>query len=277
MIMLSPEEEDVITSKLAGPGWFAAVINLLTTPEAPAPKVVPMDDWRWTWVNDVMRRLEGAVVGRCEQIAFAATNGLDPPDNLTSIVNGETRPIAYPPPPAPKHPLHPRPRTASSLHGALPGGDPATGTAHLSLGPPYSLLLLEKDERNALSYGFGQNGAGGIVVFTGILDEILANNNAEPRLVDAADQGESTSQQQPSLLRSLFGTGARSSSQPLSSRSRPQPTEAQTLQLAAVLAHELSHLLLSHHLEAVSSTQVLLPSMFSIFADLTRALIFPLT
>lgn len=41
--LLTPEEEDTITSSLAGPDWYQGVIDLLTTPALP---IVPMTDWR---------------------------------------------------------------------------------------------------------------------------------------------------------------------------------------------------------------------------------------
>lgn len=47
LVMLSPTEEDAISSKLRGPGWFQQVLSILTTAEAPAPAVVPIEDWRW--------------------------------------------------------------------------------------------------------------------------------------------------------------------------------------------------------------------------------------
>jgi len=57
----------------------------------------------------------------------------------------------------------------------------------------------------------------------------------------------------------------------------PLPTSEQTSELAILLAHELSHLVLSHHLETLSSANIIVPGVFSIISDTVRALIFPLT
>lgn len=259
--MLSPEEEDAISERLRGPGWYQTVISLLTTAEAPAPPIVPTDDWRWHWVNSVLRRLEKGVLAEC-----------------SNNWSGQTLAGAsYAIPPPPEHPLHPRPRAACMLHAAVPGGgSEKTGTEHLAVGPPYSLLLLQDEERNALSMGWGGGGAGGVVVYTGILDEILADSQ----------DGTSTSvpitqDQQPlTWFQSLFGRARERTppaSQPPPNRIQPVPTEEQTIRLACVLAHELAHLLLAHHLEALSASQVLVPNVTGLASDLIRTMIFPIT
>ncbi|KAJ9098040.1 hypothetical protein QFC19_006475 [Naganishia cerealis] len=263
-IMLSPEEEDAISERLRGPGWYQTVISLLTTPEAPAPPIVPTDDWRWHWVNSVLRRLEKGVLAECSN----NWNG-------QSLV-GSTYAI----PPPPEHPLHPRPRAACFLHASVPGGgNENTGTEHLAVGPPYSLLLLQDEERNALSMGWGGGGAGGVVVYTGILDEILADSQDRQDIPSTTP--DSRAKEPLSWFQALFGsTSARAPSQPSQNRTiRPQPvpTEEQTIRLACVLAHELAHLLLSHHLEAVSASQVLVPNVTGLASDLIRTLIFPIT
>lgn len=237
LILLTPEEEDHISKALSGPNWYKSVVNLLTTPNQPAPPVLPLDDWRWQWVTTTLRRLEAVVVEE-------ADDSVDRP-------RSDSR---YLPPPT-GYPVKPRPRVSSMLHSALPGGDKSSGQEHLELGPPYSLLLMEKGERNAFSYGFGGKGAGGIVVYTGLLDDILREGVPLPQVVD-------------SWWSTLFGTA---------SRPRPQPTERQTLHLASVLAHEMGHLLLSHHLETLSQQQVLWPSVLGLGVDLCRAFIWPLT
>lgn len=259
--MLSPEEEDAISERLRGPGWYQTVISLLTTAEAPAPPIVPTDDWRWHWVNSVLRRLEKGVLAECNNNWSGQT--------LTGA--------SYAIPPPPEHPLHPRPRAACMLHAAVPGGGgEKTGTEHLAVGPPYSLLLLQDEERNAFSMGWGGDGAGGVVVYTGILDEILADSQNETPTPSAV-----TRDQQPlSWFQSLFGRAPERSPPPsLSSTNRiqPVPTEEQTIRLACVLAHELAHLLLAHHLEALSASQVLVPNVTGLASDLIRTLIFPIT
>ena len=44
-----------------------------------------------------------------------------------------------------------------------------------------------------------------------------------------------------------------------------------------LLAHELAHLVLSHHLETLSSVKVLVPGTLSMATDIIRALLFPIT
>ncbi|GHJ87963.1 hypothetical protein NliqN6_4365 [Naganishia liquefaciens] len=268
-IMLSPEEEDVISSRLRGPGWYQTVISLLTTPEAPAPPIVPVDDWRWHWVNSVLRRLEAGVLAEC-------ANGWQ----------GDTaRGKGYAVPPPPEHPLHPRPRAACFLHAAVPGSSASekTGTEHLAVGPPYSLLLLQDDERNALSMGWGSDGAGGVVVYSGLLEEILGSTPPPPPPPPPADAAEEASAPtgapaSPSWFRALFGSSPQRPSPPvITHASPPVPTEEQTIRLACVLAHELAHLLLAHHLEALSASQVLIPNVTGLASDLIRTLIFPVT
>lgn len=241
IILLTPEEEDHISSNLAGANWYRSVINLLTTPEKPAPRVVPIEDWRWRWVHDVLRRLEAAALAECQ--------GTDPPYQRTVYI------------PPSHYPVKPRARVSSMLHSVLPGGEPGSGQEHLTFGPPYSLMIMDKDEMNAFSYGFGGKGAGGVVVYTGLLDSILRESSTPVP-------------PQPQASRGIFG-GLFSNTPP-----RPPPivpTETQTLHLACVLAHEMGHLLLSHHLETLSQQQVLWPSILGLTMDLTRAFIWPIT
>ncbi|ORY32850.1 hypothetical protein BCR39DRAFT_564129 [Naematelia encephala] len=231
LILLTPEEEDAISASLAGANWYRSVINLLTTADHPAPPVVPYQDWRWRWVEGVLRRLETAATADCQ------------------IPSTEPRPVSatlvIPPS---SHPLKPRPRVSSMLHAALPGSESTSGKEHLEVGPPYNIMLLQSEERNAFSYGFGGKGAGGLVIFTGLLDYIL--RDLPPRAA---------------------------SWNPFASPPYPEPTEEQTLHLATVIAHEMGHLLLSHHLETLSQQQVLWPSMLGLALDVIRAWIWPFT
>ena len=245
IILLTPEEEDVISSSLAGVNWYRSVINLLTTSDHPAPTVVPYDDWRWRWVENTLRQLEAATLADCRN---------------QPMPNG---PPLIPVPPA-QYPLMPRPRVSSMLHSVLPGSMSQSGKTHLQVGPPYSLMIMDKDERNAFSYGFGGKGAGGIVVFTGLLDSILGQNG--PEVVPSPNESTSFL----TSISDIFSTS------PPRSKNY-EPTEIQTLHLASVLAHEMSHLLLSHHLETLSQQQVLWPSVLGLSLDLLRAFIWPLT
>ncbi|KAH7097316.1 hypothetical protein BKA62DRAFT_624052 [Auriculariales sp. MPI-PUGE-AT-0066] len=60
-------------------------------------------------------------------------------------------------------------------------------------------------------------------------------------------------------------------------RGSQSPTPEQTAQLAILLAHEISHLILSHHLETLSSSTIFAPNMYNIFSDVVRTLLFPIT
>ncbi|TYJ58681.1 hypothetical protein B9479_000517 [Cryptococcus floricola] len=243
LILLTPEEEDAISTSLGGGNWYRSVVNLLTTAEHPAPPIVPTNDWRWAWVQSILTRLEEAALSECR---YTPNTSLAPSD-----------PDSLPIPPPTYHPFTPRPRASSVLHSVLPGGDPSTGREHLEIGPPYNIMLMQKDEENAFSYGFGGKRAGGIVVYTGLLDHILYSHDPSP-----------AQPSQTGLLGGLFG-----------SRSPPptKPTPEQDLHLACVLAHEMGHLLLSHHLETLSQQQVLWPSVLGLSMDLIRAFIWPFT
>lgn len=226
IILLTPEEEETISHSLEGPGWYRSVINLLTTKDEPAPPLLPENDWRWHWVESVLRRLEAGL-------------------------RGEIRPLVSPPPA--EYPLKPRPRVSARLHAALPASEHGAAVQeHLHMGPPYNLMILQKHDKNAFSYGFGGQGASGVVVYSGLLDDILGPPPPAPA---------------PRLFGSLFG----------SAPAHPIPTAEQNLRLALVLAHEVSHLLLHHQLETLSQQQVLWPSLTNLSLDLVRAFVWPLT
>ena len=91
------------------------------------------------------------------------------------------------------------------------------------------LLLIDSPQANAFSYGFGGEGAAGVVVQTGMLDEILG--------CSSQPIASSTPPARRSLF-SLFSPSPSSSNLP-----GTQPTEEQTLHLSSILAHEMSHLL----------------------------------
>ena len=250
IILLTPEEEDAISTGLAGANWYRTVINLLTTADHPAPPILAQDDWRWRWVQGTLRRLEAAALDDTRMT----------PSEPPRFVAGTSLPV-----PPVQHPLKPRPRMSWMLHSMLPGGDDKIGWEHLEIGPPYSLMLLEKDERNAFSYGFGGKGASGVVVFTGLLDAVLREGSSGTQ-----DLVQPVTSPFGGLFSSVFGSTA-------PSKQSVQPTDEQTLHLACVLAHEMGHLLLSHHVETLSQQQVLWPSVLGLAVDLTRAFIWPLT
>jgi len=251
MIILSPEEEDEIAAQLAGPGWYQAVGEILSQ-DGPN-QLIPINDWRYAWVRDTLRRLETT-------IPVLKNEGELDPEWL------ERGPNDIPLPPPAKYPLRPRPRASEYLRWfcEMICDRNVQPVPHAIPGPPYSLLVVERPgASNAFSYGFGPDGGGGVVVYSGFLDDILSRT---PFTSSAPDKTSWWS----SLLGSIFP----SSPQPAR---HPTPTAEQTSELAILLAHELAHLVLSHHLETLSSATVIVPGVISIVADVVRVVIFPLT
>jgi Zn-dependent protease with chaperone function len=141
-------------------------------------------------------------------------------------------------------------------------------SSHGIPGAPYSLMLVDDpNASNAFSYGFGPDGAGGIVVFTGFLNGVLAQCQANGPPVPAP-------QPQPKTwFSAIFG----SVNPPSATQPHPMPTEDQTSELATLMAHELAHLVLAHHLETLSSGTIVIPGFVSLVTDFVRVLVFPIT
>jgi len=253
LILLSPEEEDDIATQLAGSGWYRAVGEIIS--KHGPPKIVPPSDWRYVWVRDTLRTLE-AVIPKLGDEKSLAPNWLERGQGDVPL-----------PPPA-EYPLRPRPRAAEYVRQLMQSNWSAP--SHVIPGPPYSLIIVDDpDACNAFSYGFGPDGAGGMVVFSGFLDEILSRN---PALAKPSG-GASSRPASTSLWSKLFGSLLTTPSPPVQYR----PTPEQTTDLAILLAHELSHLVLSHHLETLSSMTIFVPGVLSIVSDFIRALVFPFT
>ncbi|RPD59975.1 hypothetical protein L226DRAFT_534917 [Lentinus tigrinus ALCF2SS1-7] len=249
VILLSPEEEDEIAAQLAGPGWYRAVGEILTAGGA-SPQIIPPSDWRLQWVRDTLRRLESVIPTLAREQELC-------PDWM------DCGPDDIPLPPPADYPLRPRPRASEQLHrfAEMSCARRYPPAAHAIAGPPYSLLLVDRpDSSNAFSYGFGPDGGGGIVVFSGFIDEVLSKYppQAPP---------EPPPQ---SFWARLFGI--RPAAPP-----HPIPSPEQTAELATLLAHELAHLVLSHHIETLSSGSIVWPSVMSIVTDALRAFLFPFT
>lgn len=251
VILLSPDEEDEIAAHLAGPGWYKVVGDILSTEGS--PRVIPTSDWRYQWVQNTLRRLEA-------HLPVLASE----PELCPNWM--ERGPDDHPLPPPTEHPLRPRPRALEYLHrmcDTITTKDSENAPLVTIPGPPYSLLVVDKpDSSNAFAYGFGPDGGSGIVVYTGFLEDIMAKN-------PSPEEAESTPTKH-FYLAWLFGDVAQKSTQ-------PTPTEEQTTELAILLAHEMAHLILSHHLESLSSVEVMIPGAMSIISDIIRVLIFPVT
>jgi Zn-dependent protease with chaperone function len=152
----------------------------------------------------------------------------------------------------------------------------STSSAHVISGPPYSLLIVDRpDASNAFSYGFGPDGACGVVIYSGFLDDILAKAQVQSASYDASSIRSLP--EETSWWFYLFGSLLASSPAVPSVSSHPIPTEEQTAELAILLAHEVSHLVLSHHLETLSSGTIVVPAIVSMIADVARTLLFPIT
>ncbi len=253
--MLSPEEEDDIATQLAGPGWYRAVGEIIT--KHGTPKVLPPSDWRYAWVRDTLRTLETVIPNLGDEKSLAPV-WLERGDDDVPL-----------PPPA-DYPLRPRPRAAEYVRQLMQNNWSAP--LHVIAGPPYSLIVVDDpNARNAFSYGFGPDGAGGIVVYSGFLDDILSKN-APP--TEPNGSGNAVQQASNSFWSKLFGGLFLAAPPP---PTQHQPTMEQTTDLAILLAHELSHLVLSHHLETLSSMTIFVPGMISLVSDFIRAFVFPIT
>ena len=103
------------------------------------------------------------------------------------------------------------------------------------------------------------------MVYSGFIDEILSRSPCD---------GETTPEPSHSWWSYLLGDLVIPSP---SMTSHPIPSEKQDTELAILLAHELSHLVLTHHLETLSSGTVIIPGTLSILADVLRVMLFPVT
>ena len=271
VILLSPEEEDIVSEQLQGEGWYKAIHEVIS--EDGAPTIIPPSDWRYQVVESVLRELESTI-----PLLARKKSAYD----LPWLERG---PDDAPLPPPARYPLSPRPAAKEYLRTfadtfckkrcpkdstPLPGGE----APHLISGPPYNLVVVDRpDSDNAFSFGFGPNGGGGIVVYSGFLDRVFANRRH--------GQHEETQSSRRPLLAGLLGSilpTVNASSAIASSNISPcEPTEEERTELAVLLSHELSHLILSHHLETLSAGTVFIPGTVAILSDLLRAVVFPFT
>ena len=185
-----------------------------------SPKCIPTDDWRYQWVRDTLRRLE-SIIPILQHEHELNTNWLD------------TDSAGAPLPPPAEYPLRPRPRASDTMRKFTETlcGRKSSSSAHVVAGPPYSLVIVDKpDASNAFSYGFGPDGASGIVIYSGFLDDVLSKVSPAPHQIP----------EKTSWLAQVFGSFF---AFPLPSSVHPHltPTQEQTEELAILLAHEVAH------------------------------------
>jgi Zn-dependent protease with chaperone function len=258
-ILLSPEEEEEIAAQLANGGWYNAVAEIVSQ-DGPAT-LIPPTDWRYRWVEDVLRRLESTIPYIHQE------------QHREDWIDAHPSTIPFPPPA--EYPLRARPRASEYLHSICEAmvNKHMPPSSHGIPGAPYSLMLVDDpNAANAFSYGFGPDGAGGIVVFSGFLDEILSRAPSSPPTPDLSIPLP-TPPQSTSWFSSIFGAP----SPPTQSPTFRTPTSEQTSELATLMAHELAHLMLAHHLETLSSGTIVVPGFISLVTDFVRVLVFPIT
>ncbi len=114
------------------------------------------------------------------------------------------------------------------------------------------------------------------MVYSGLLDRVVAKYPSTPE--PPSEAINSQVQSTPILSGFFSGLLPRQSPPALPSlRTTHRPTQEQTDELAILLSHELAHLVLSHHLETLSSATVVIPGALSMLSDLLRAVLFPVT
>ncbi|GAA6041135.1 hypothetical protein JCM8097_004133 [Rhodosporidiobolus ruineniae] len=159
----------------------------------------------------------------------------------------------------------------------------------------YDLLVVDRPDANAFSFGFGPDRAAGavgegekgrrgvIVVYTGFINEILGSSSA-PSFASTASPPSPPSSS--GLFSSLSTPCPRPSPpvpaadlDPIVAYAVPStlPSQAQTKSLAVLLSHELAHLCLDHTLEAYASTGLVVPHLMRLGSDVLRTFLYPVT
>lgn len=234
-------------------------------------EVLDQRDWRVRWTQAVLEALEKGA-----------------PAALTASASSSSPSVMPPPPTA--FPLEPRPEAlgqgaagwADELVFSKPLEARHARTEHDEAGVPlrleYDLLVVDRKDANAFSFGFGPDEVpsgraakprrGVIVVYTGFIDEILGRSGTDVPLLSQPTP--------PSAKRSLLGFSRSTSPStqpaprdPIAANLVPPilPTDAQTKALAVLLSHELAHLALSHTLESYASTNLLVPHLARLTTD----------
>lgn len=166
------------------------------------------------------------------------------------------------------HPLSPR-DSALKRHGCLEDEQVA---GHLVT--RYGCVVLDAPLYNAWSIGFGsgfhcspdhiEEAPGVVCVYSGLLDEIMRGRQQDLNEADASAGAQVlVTSPNPIVGLFLFSTMILPYSG-IRSATPPEPTAREDEELAAVLAHELSHLLLPHTIETLTSERLctLLATLF---------------
>lgn len=270
IIMLSPDEEEDLVHSILHVGeertreglsrdWVTILQSVLGLADEGVSstgrrillggEVLSEQDWRCQWTKAILIALEAGI----------------------PILSGEITAHGFP-----QNVLMP-PETAYPLLARCGTGNQG------KLNVQYDLLIIDRAESNAFSFGFGpdevtsggagQSGKRGvIVVYSGFLDEILGNAPSVTSRIATLPKPSRDS------FFSYFYSSLPSTALP-SNAAEPTtpPTLAQTKSLATLLSHELAHLLLSHILESYANTTLLIPHLRKMFSDVFRTLIFPMT
>ncbi|SCZ88692.1 BZ3500_MvSof-1268-A1-R1_Chr2-1g04575 [Microbotryum saponariae] len=291
MVMLSPAEEAELISSVLGTsedsnvqkrdwvGILRSVLELEDEGVSPTTgrrillggEVLDERDWRVRWADAVLRALEHGVpslgIGSLE---------------LDSAASEDPTLLQAPPT---RYPLRPRssPESASDMGwlGHLFLGKHANQSQEdapdASLNVGYDLIVIDRAEANAFSFGFAPEIASGsassdrrgvIVVYAGFIDQILGSNAPSQEQQPPA----------PAPRSSLSSYFTSKSPEPTLPNLVPTtlPTREQTQAMAVLLSHELSHLLLSHSMELQASTSLLLKHVSKLAVDVIRTITFPL-
>ncbi|GAA6020870.1 hypothetical protein JCM11491_000013 [Sporobolomyces phaffii] len=238
--------------------------------------VLDQRDWRVRWTEAVLRALEKGVV-----------------EGLTrdgAVAKGDGQALR---PPPPKYLLEGR---MAAGGGGAGWKDELIMAKHLEGKTPdlrvplqveYDILVIDRDENNAFSFGFApetesiqeKGRRGVIVVYTGFLKEVLGET-ALPSHAPAAIPSTSN----PNRLATFFSRPSNAAQalpqpDPIASYMVPSklPTQDQCRSLAVLLSHETAHLILSHTLESYASMNLLMPHLSRLASDVLRTLLYPVT
>ncbi|GAA5865711.1 hypothetical protein JCM8547_002755 [Rhodosporidiobolus lusitaniae] len=277
---LSPA--DFTTAEGTSRDWVSILRRVLTLPDeglsAPLSdgsvrrvllggEVLDQRDWRVRWAEAVLRALE-----KGGEVALVGAGG------------GGTGAGGVPSPPPTGFPLEPRmngngegkqqgwkEELLLAKHLSTDGNDsPSSTAAEGKLKVEYDLLVIDRPDANAFSFGFGPDYAppgvegesgggrrGVIVLYTGFIDEILSSSSSPT-------PSRSSSSSSPNRLQHFLTPST-------------LPSQSQTKALAVLLSHELAHLCLDHTLEAYASTSLVVPHLMRLGSDLLRTALYPLT